>query len=94
MATDAMTPEQEINRADEARFLMENPLLRGALDDIEAATIQKWEMADNKDVRDDYWRLYKVAKLFRQIMETYIATGKMARMTLIDAERQPKRRSA
>lgn len=94
MATDAMTPEQEINRADEARFLMENPLLKGALDDIEAATIQKWEMADNKDVRDDYWRLYKVAKLFRQIMETYIATGKMARMTLIDAERQPKRRSA
>lgn len=94
MATDAMTPEQEINRAEEARFLMENPLLKGALDDIEAATIQKWEMADNKDVRDDYWRLYKVAKLFRQIMETYIATGKMARMTLIDAERQPKRRSA
>lgn len=94
MAIDAMTPEQEINRAEEARFLMENPLLKGALDDIEAATIQKWEMADNKDVRDDYWRLYKVAKLFRQIMETYIATGKMARMTLIDAERQPKRRSA
>lgn len=94
MAIDAMTPEQEINRADEARFLMENPLLKGALDDIEAATIQKWEMADNKDVRDDYWRLYKVTKLFRQILETYIATGKMAKMTLIDNERQPKRRSA
>ena len=91
---DPLTPEQEIHRAEEARFIMEHPLVKGALDDIENVTIQKWELEGNKDARDDYWRFYKATKLFRQVLEQYIATGKMARMTLVDAERQPKKRSA
>lgn len=82
MAVDALGPEQEIHRAEEAGFLLNNPLLARTLDDMEAATIQKWEMENNKDVREDYWRLYKVIKLFRQALTTYIETGKMAKMTL------------
>lgn len=65
-------------RGNDARQIIENKLVVAALDDIEAATILKWENANSKDEREDYWRLYKVVKLFRGIFNTHIETGQLA----------------
>jgi len=82
-----MDTEQEIQRAEEARFLLEQPLLKQALDEIEAATIQRWEMAESKDQREDYWRLFKITKLFRQALQSYIETGKLAKLQIEQEKR-------
>ena len=70
--------EQEVIRANEARQIIENKLVVAALDDIEAATILKWENCNSKEEREDYWRLYKIAKLFRAAFYTHIETGELA----------------
>jgi hypothetical protein len=70
--------EQEVFRGNAARQILENPLVVAALDDIEAATILKWENANSKDEREDYWRLYKIAKLFRAMFSNHIETGQLA----------------
>jgi len=82
-----MDTEQEIQRAEEARFLLEQPLLKQALDEIEAATIQRWEMAESKDQREDYWRLFKITKLFRRALQSYIETGKLAKLQIEQEKR-------
>lgn len=82
-----LTPEQEIQRGQEAAILLRNPLLVETLDEIERATIQKWEMAEAKETREDFWRLYKVAKLFRQALQSHIETGKLAELQLQQEKR-------
>lgn len=82
-----MTPEQEIQRGQEAEFLLNHPLLIGTLDDIEAATILKWEHAETKEQRDDLWRFYKCCKLFRQALESHMQTGKMAAIQIEEQRR-------
>ena len=73
-----MDQEREVQIGNDARQILNNPLVVEALDSIEAATITKWESAASKDEREDYWRLYKVAKLFRAIFITHIETGELA----------------
>lgn len=82
-----MSPEEEVSRAQEAELLLNHTMLKDALDEIERATIQKWEMAESKETRDDYWRLYKIAKLFRQSLQSYVETGKLAQLTLEEQKR-------
>lgn len=73
-----MDTEQQIHRAEEARFLLNHHMLKETLDEIERATIQRWEMAETKESREDFWRLYKVTKLFRQALQSQIETGLLA----------------
>ena len=82
-----MDSQEQIQRAEEARFLLEQPLLKEALEVIETATIQKWEMAESKEARDDLWRFYKASKLFRQYLQSYIETGKMAQLRMLEDEK-------
>jgi len=73
---------EEQQRGHEAQRILDHELVKQALDDIEAATVRKWEVAGGEKEREDLWRLYKVAKLFRDVLRSHIETGKMAEFTL------------
>lgn len=85
-----MTPEEEISRAERARQVIEDPLVKAALADIEAGLIAQWRASPvkEKDLREHIWALYCAATKFREVFESVMQTGKLARIQL----QQPKSR--
>ncbi len=77
-----MTPEEEIARGEKARQVLEDPLVRGALDDIKQSIIQQWSKCPVKDtdLKERLWGLFNAADKFEEILKTHIETGKMARI--------------
>jgi hypothetical protein len=63
-----------------SQSLLENELLAEALDAIEAEVIQQWEACPARDVegKETLWKLYKVSKKFRAVLNGYVETGKLA----------------
>ena len=79
-----MTPEQERDRGTEAQLLLDNDLLKSAIDAIEAEVLQQWEEcpARDKEGRETIWLLYKTTKKFRRLLTGYVETGQLARENL------------
>lgn len=82
-----MTPsdlKDQIQRANEARLLLENPLLIQALDAIETETVVAWVecRALDKEGKEAVWQLMKTAKKFRAILIGHVETGKLAKEQL------------
>jgi hypothetical protein len=79
-----MTPEQQSNRADEAQYLLSNPLLQEALAAIDAEVVSQWEQcpARDKDGKEALWQLLKTSKKFQRLLTGYVETGKLAKENL------------
>jgi len=70
--------EQE--RGSNAFSLMENELLREALDAIDAEVMEQWIdcPARDKEGKEALWQLIKTSRKFRSILTGYIESGKLA----------------
>ena len=68
------------DRGDKAAELLDNELLRQALDAIEAEVVQQWGQcpARDKDGKEMLWQLYKTSQKFRALLLGYVETGKFA----------------
>ena len=75
------------HRAAEAAFLLENPLLRAALDKIEKHTWSAWKQTKSGDTekREQLWARYTGLMDFRRELTSTIMAGKIAAN---DLERQ------
>lgn len=75
-----MRPEEILKRAEHARQLLEDPMLKEALDLIEKEVILEWGgcPARDKDGREELWKFYKTALKFRGILQGAIESGKVA----------------
>lgn len=75
-----MTPEEEVRRAAAAQQILNDPLVRSALDDIRATLIDQWYRSPVKDseLRDSLWALYCGAVKFEEVLRSHIETGKIA----------------
>ncbi len=89
-----MTPEQEAHRGQEAELLLNNELLREALDAIDTEVVKQWQdcPARDKDGKEALWQLMKTAQKFRNILTGHIETGKLARENLRRIEESRIRR--
>lgn len=85
---------EAMQAADRARAVLDDPLVRDALDQIERAVIDQWAAlgVENKAQAEELKRLLWAAKQFRAIFETTIAGGDMERQSLLDANRMEMRR--
>ena len=83
-----MELEQERIRGERARQILEDPMVRDALDAIEAETIAKWEMTPARDTeaREKLWMFYVVSKKFRNTLKETMDTGKMAAIQLSEKQ--------
>lgn len=83
-----MTNEEQIQRAERAKLLLEDPMVQDALSDIEQAIMGQWsELAvENKAQAEELKRLLWAAKQFRNIFEVTIAGAAVARNELLNAE--------
>lgn len=87
-----MTPHEDMARAIRARELLDNELLNEALSAIEAELVRKWEECPARDMdgKDYYWRLYKTAKKFRNVLAGYVELGKLAQ-NAVEQEKEHSR---
>ncbi len=85
---DAMTNEEQIQLAERARLLLDDPMIKGALDDIEQAILGQWSdlAVENKAQAEELKRLLWAAKQFRSIFEVRIAGAAVAKNELLNAE--------
>lgn len=74
-----MTPEEIRRRAEHARQLLEDKLLKEALDLMEAEAISQWESVPVRDVegREVIWRYYKTIRKFRGFLQSALESGKL-----------------
>lgn len=81
-----MTPEQEIQRAQEAERLLAHPLLIEAFETIEKEVIEKWKQspARDGDGREKLWLTLKLLHRVRTHLESVVSSGKLAQMKLRD----------
>lgn len=78
----AMTPEEAIKRAGRAQQLLEEPMIKEALETIERDIIAQWEACPARDTegREQLWKYYKTALKFKGILQGAIESGKLEQL--------------
>lgn len=71
---------EQQSRGQTAMHLLENELLKEALEAIEKEVMEQWIAcpARDKDGKEALWQLIKTSRKFREILLGYINTGKLA----------------
>ena len=79
MAGDSDLLEQQ-SRGQVALQLLENELLKEALDAIDREVMEQWIgcPARDKEGKEALWQLIKTSRKFREVLNGYIDTGKLA----------------
>ena len=88
-----MTPIEEQTRGQAAQMLLDNELLRQALDAIESEVVDQWEKCPARDAegKEALWQLFKTSKKFRALLNGYVQTGKLASENLKRFDEQESR---
>ena len=75
-----MTPEKEIERAEQARQLLDNPLLKEAFKSMQEGFIEVWYASPVKDkeLRDTVHAMYCASRKLEEILRSVINGGKIA----------------
>ena len=83
-----MDYQDDLNRATQARLLMENQMLQDALKAIESEVVEQWTACPARDTegKEALWQLMKTAQKFRAILIGHIETGKLATAQLAKFE--------
>ncbi len=82
----------EQDKGAHAMSLLENELLREALDAIDAEVMEQWIdcPARDKEGKEALWQLIKTSRKFRSILTGYVETGKLATEQLKRYEKESK----
>lgn len=82
-----MTPEEQIQRADRARLLYDDPMIQEALADIRSAILGQWSElgVENKAQAEELKRLLWAAQQFESIFTVTIAGAAVAKNELLNA---------
>lgn len=91
-----MTNEEQIQRAEHAKRLIEDPLFIEAMADIEAAIVGQWcdLGVENKVQAEELKRLLWAAQQFKAIFTVTIGGAAVARNELLNSETMKQRAEA
>ncbi len=74
-----MSLESEELRGRNAQDLLNNPILKEALDLFKKEVFEVWIRAKEPEEREDCWRMYNSALMFEGVLNGFIQSGKIAR---------------
>jgi hypothetical protein len=79
-----MSPEQELQRAEQARQVMETPLVRETLELMEREIVEAWIACPARDTegRDWLWRQIVSTRKFKDTLRGVMESGKLAQARL------------
>lgn len=82
---------EDVERGRQAQELLNNELLKGALDAIEREVFEAWATAPalSKDEKEALWQHVRACRNFRSVLIGYIQTGALAADTLKRFEGKP-----
>ncbi len=91
-ATTNPNETMEIQRAREAEFLLNHPMIVGAFDALEASFESQWRNTniEQRDEREEAFRMMHTVRLLKTLLTRYIETGKLAeqsKVTRLEQER-------
>lgn len=91
-----MSPEEEIQRGEHAKRILDDELVKMALGEIEQAVIDQWRVlgVENKTQAEELKRLLWASQQFRAIFESLIAGATVARSELLMRENMEIKRDA
>lgn len=91
MSKDIDLMEQQ-SRGQTALQLLENELLKEALDAIDREVMEQWIAcpARDKEGKEALWQLIKTSRKFREVLTGYVDTGKLAAHKLKQFEEESK----
>ena len=72
----------ELQRADQAKVLLENPMLKSALEDIETEVLRMMESTHDTELVLKLHRMLVCGRKFKNILQSHLETGKMAAIEL------------
>jgi uncharacterized membrane protein YccC len=78
----------EIERANLARAIQDNPLFDEYFEATREALIASWEKASDPEYREDVWRYVQLLGQFQKHIKTTLDTGKMAEIALAEMRRK------
>lgn len=75
-----MTPEEALRRANQARQVFEQPIVRETLDFMEREIMEQWTGCPIRDVeaREALWRMAVTTRKFRELLRGTMESGKLA----------------
>jgi hypothetical protein len=76
---------------EEARQILENPLVVQTIADMKSATIEKWRDAPTEADRTDLWQFYRAVCLFEQAFVLAMENGRFAANELTDVMEKMRR---
>lgn len=83
---------EQQQRGHQAAMLLDNGLLKDALDSIEKEVVEQWAACPARDAegKEALWQLMKTAQKFRAILTGHIQNGKLATEQLARFEEKKK----
>lgn len=90
-----MTPEEEIVRAQEAQMILDNPLFKGAVQEIEEALLLGIRQSAFKDadLREKLCQQYTLLHSLVGQFKSYLGTGKFAEAILAQRVKEGRKRA-
>lgn len=84
---------QEMQRGEEAKRILEHPMVSQAFADLEAHLTKEWAQSEAKDAkgREQTWQCLKALSQFRKWFENHVQTGKMASTRFEELKRRVQR---
>ena len=73
---------QELDRAEKAKAVLDNPMVKVALDDIEQEVLRMMENTHDDQLILKLHRMYVCSRKFRNTLVSHIETGKLAALQL------------
>ena len=75
-----MTPEDALRRANQARQVFEQPIVKETLDFMEKEILEQWTGCPVRDVeaREALWRMAVTTRKFRELLRGTMESGKLA----------------
>lgn len=85
-----MTDEEAARRGEEARQLLEHPLLAEAFQTIRNEVTEQWQSSPARDVegREKLWLTLRLLNRLEGQLQSAVETGKVARATLLQRAKQ------
>lgn len=66
-----------IERGQQAQRLLNDPLVKEALDTVRQAILASWESSTDSDTREGLWHSLKATEHFKRYFEVAIETGEL-----------------
>lgn len=83
-----MTPSDEIKRAEQANWLMNDPLLQEIFAQLEEDTTETWKTSKDRDLREECWKLIQAINLMKLKLRAIADNGQLVAARLERRERE------